>query len=75
MRQPIYTPVTQMEKLTESAFATGQKDYTHARQRAAQFNSPVSAAASIKAVCIAQAVPKDFTATTIIHYGVHHAKK
>lgn len=73
MQHVKYSPVKLIKKLTGNICTTGQKNYALALQRAAQFNSPVSEATLIKAECSAAAI--DFSATTIIHYGVHHAKK
>ena len=75
MQQVQYTPISLKEMLSNSGLETGQKNYVQAWQRAAQFSNILSVATSIKAKSIAQTVPKDFPATTIIHNGVHHAKK
>lgn len=69
----MHTFVMPMKKLTGNVYMTGQKNYGLALQRAAQFDNPFSEAASIKAECSAAAI--NFPATTIIHYGVHHANK
>ena len=73
MQQAQHTLISLKEMLSNSGRETGQKNYAHALQRAAQFTSTVSEAASIKAKCSTAAI--DFPATTIIQNGVHHAKK
>jgi hypothetical protein len=77
MQADKYFAITQMKKRAETGYATGQKNYAQARQRAAQFNGLLSEMTSAKADALQTdgAASKIFLSNQIIHNGAHHANK